>query len=250
MKLALIRVVLLAVALASLLPACAQSDSAVTRANFCVVTGEVQPDGKVSISCNVPTTKLDIPSKLSPSMDTSKPYVTSVSLLMQMTKTQILPWTMVARGEEVLTSDHFTLQSSRLDDVLEHYMSGSLLLWRATAKYQEVSPALFKGFQRFDVSQCANQLFVEEEVTAIKSNCDSTRQYFKPIGRQDVFYECIRPFRSEHGYPLDRWCVSVAEINPNLLVVYMLKRSALESGDWIDIDQRLRVFFQAMLVKE
>jgi len=250
MKPALIRATLLAFALASLLPACAQSDSAVTRVNFCVVTAVVEPDGRVSTTCNVPTTKLDIPSTLISTMDTSRPYVTSVSLHMQMTKTQILRWTMIPSGAEVLTSDLFTLRSSSLEHTLEHYMSGNLLLWKSSAKYQEVSPALFKGFQRFDVTQCADQLFVEEELSAIKSNCNSTRQYFKPIGRQDIFFQCIRPFRSEHGYPLDRWCKSEVEIAPNLSVSYLFKRSALESGDWIDIDQRVRVFFQAMLVKE
>jgi hypothetical protein len=45
-------------------------------------------------------------------------------------------------------------------------------------------------------------------------------------------------------------CTSDAEIFPNLIAHYWLKRSALESGDWVEIDQRLRVFFQAMLVKE
>ena len=250
MRPTLARVGRLVFALASLLTACAQSDSAVTRVKFCVVTDEVQPDGKVSISCNVPTTKLAIPSKLISSMDTSKPYVTSVILNMQMTKTHILDWSKIDEKEEKLTSDMFTLYATWFEGRRNQYLDGFDAKSVKNNQYIELPSSQFKKFRQFDLPQCAEQTFEQPSVDTRPNLCNSKWQIFIPKERDDVFFTCWRPIRSELGHAIDRMCTSDAEIFPNLIVHYWLKRSALESGDWVEIDQRLRVFFQAMLVKE
>ena len=250
MKFVLAKYALIAFALATILPACGQPESAITRVNFCLEKAKVNQDGSITTYCDTEPIKFNIPSRLISGMDTSRPYVSNLHLLMKMTQTEITGWPRQKNSDESLTTELFNLTATSIENTFHHHMSGDLLLWSSATKYQESSPVMFNGFLRFDISQCADQLHIEQNVTGQKSNCNITSQYFKPVDRQDVFFECLRPFVNTYGNHYDRWCTSVVEIVPSLVLNYTLKRSALESGEWVDIDRRVRAFFTAMQVKE
>lgn len=110
--------------------------------------------------------------------------------------------------------------------------------------YVELAASAFPGLRQFDLPACKDQPVV---VSGDPRGCNTPSQFFAPAGRQDLIFQCYRPFTGEDGKALDRWCTAEAEIAPRLVVRYSFQRSLLADGSWAEVDRGVRQLLREML---
>ena len=113
--------------------------------------------------------------------------------------------------------------------------------------YVEVAAPAYPGLRQFDLAACKDQAVV---VNADARGCNTPTQFFAPAGRQDLIFQCFRPFTTDDGKMLDRWCTAEAEIAPRLVVRYSFQRSLLADGAWAEMDRGVRELLREMLAGE